>query len=148
MCATLAQQLTQACALLSCRPAMPYRVRRVVVYLFLSPSFHQAIFTLARAACTAPPTHTCMCPTPAAGFTPGAAALTALSSTFDLGTSSDWIYCAFRDQSVTPYRMSVYKLNVKDWGEVSQGARAWLLTRGQLAAAKWRLVLMRGQAAA
>lgn len=42
---------------------MPYRVRRVVVYLSLSPSFHQAIFTLARAACTAPPTHTCMCPT-------------------------------------------------------------------------------------
>ncbi|KAL4424574.1 hypothetical protein ABPG77_009158 [Micractinium sp. CCAP 211/92] len=49
------------------------------------------------------------------GITPGAASQTALSASYYLGTASDWVYCAFRDDSMTPHTMSVYKLNVKDW---------------------------------
>lgn len=78
-----------------------------------------------------------LCPDPAAGITPGAASQTALSASHYLGTASDWVYCAFRDDSMTPHTMSVYKLNVKDWLKVSRGASfahllvaGWALPRG------------------
>ncbi|KAL4424576.1 hypothetical protein ABPG77_009160 [Micractinium sp. CCAP 211/92] len=51
------------------------------------------------------------------GFTPGAAAGTALSASVNLGMTSDWIYCAFRDEGAKPHTLSVYKLSVKEWGE-------------------------------
>ncbi len=74
-----------------------------------------------------------LCPDPAAGITHGAASQTALSASYYLGTASDWVYCAFRDDSMTPHTMSVYKLNVKDWLKVSRGARfatcLWLAER-------------------
>lgn len=67
--------------------------------------------------------HICQnAPPSAAGFTPGAASGTALSASYAVGTNSDLVYCAFRDESVTPHRMSVYKINATAWYEVSRGS--------------------------
>lgn len=49
------------------------------------------------------------------GFTPGAAGGTAVAASFMLGSTSDWVYCAFRDETSKPHRMSVYKINAVDW---------------------------------
>ena len=62
-------------------------------------------------------------PTPA-GFTPRPpAALTAGSASEMVGTPlrSEWIHCAFQDQTVKPHTMSIYKLNTKEWVAVSLG---------------------------
>lgn len=59
-------------------------------------------------------------PHAAAGFTPGAASATVLAVSANIGQASGWVYCGFKDESVTPSTMSVYKLNVVEWFKVSR----------------------------
>lgn len=49
------------------------------------------------------------------GFSAGRVYGTAISASPGLGSSSDWLYCAFRDGGLDPNAMSIHKLNLTDW---------------------------------